>query len=809
MIRNYLKIALRQLRNQKMYSTIKIGGFALSIAACILIALFILHELSYDRNNPDAAQVYRVVGNLRMDGNILRGPSMPAPFAKTIKADYPEVEKVGRLMSNQLFGGAGSNQIRPLGKKENTYEEGFCFADQATIDILHIPVIKGKPAAVLTEPFSLLISARKAQQFFPGQNPVGKTMIFNDNENRPLTIGGVMADPPGNSHLQYDYYISLAGTSFWDGEQDEWLASNYDIYTKLKAGTDARAFEKKLSKGILQNYMIPRMKAANIHFAEDFEKNAWIELQPLRKIHLDAKNMSDNLSHGDIRFVWLFGAVALFILLLACVNFVNLSTAKSANRAREVGLRKVIGSLRSSLIGQFLTESVLMSLLSFVIAVLLAWILLPFFNQLSENNLHMPWASAWFLPVLLLSALLVGLLAGIYPSFYLSSFKPVKVLKGDISRGARSSVLRNVLVVFQFTCSIALIIATVVVYTQTRFMLNRNVGFNKDQVLVIQGTNTLGGKLRSFRDELLKQSSVQSVSISDYLPVSNTKRNGNTFWLEAKRQTDVGVPGQFWVADSAYMQTLGIELVQGRNFDPRLSTDSQALIINQAMAVKLGLKEPLGQRITNGGGAYTVIGVVRDFNYESMQQEIRPLVFGLGESNSMISVRIKGENAKTAIAQLQQVWHAFMPNQQIRYNFLDNSFAQMYKDVQRMQQIFGSFAMLAIFIACLGLFALSAFMVEQRNKEMSIRKVLGASVLQINGLLSKDFLLLVLLAFVIATPLAWYAMRLWLQEYAYRIDISWWMFGIAALLVTVIAIVTISLQSIKAALSNPVEGLRN
>ncbi len=808
MIRNYLKIALRQLRQQKMYAAIKIGGFALSIAACILITLYINNELSYDRDNPDGERVYRVVGNLRQDGNINRGPSMPAPFAKAVKNDFPEVEKAGRLMSNIWFNGAGSNQIRAVDQKENSYQEGFCFADQEAIDILHIPVVQGNPATVLAEPFSILISARKAKQFFPGQNPVGKTMIFNDQENRPLKIGGVMADPAENSHLQYDYYISLAGNSFWNGEQEEWLASNYDIYLQLKPGTDAKAFEKKLTKGILGDYMIPRMKAANVHFANDLEKNAWLELQPLRSIHLDARNMHDSISHGDIRFVWLFGAVALFILLLACVNFINLSTAKSANRAREVGLRKVIGSLRSSLIGQFLTESVLMSVFSFVVAILLAWLFLPFFNQVAEKNLEMPWTSAWFLPVLLIAALLVGLLAGIYPSLYLSSFKPVQVLKGDISRGARSSLLRNVLVVFQFTCSIALIIATVVVYTQTKYMLNRNVGFDKDQVLVIQGTNTLNEKVRPFRDELLKQSAIQSASIGDYLPVNNTKRNGNAFWLASKRQTDAAINGQFWVIDPAYLQTIGIKLVQGRNFDPKMATDSQSVIINQAMANKLGLKAAPGQQITNGN-VYTIIGVVQDFNYESMQQEIKPLVLALGESNSMISVKTRGGDAKTAIAQIEKVWHSFMPNQQIRYNFLDNSFAQMYKDVQRMQQIFSSFAVLAILIACLGLFALSAFMVEQRNKEMSIRKVLGASALQINHLLSKDFLLLVLIAFAIAAPLAWYGMRLWLQDYVYRIGISWWMFALAALLVTVIAMLTISLQSVKASRSNPVDGLRN
>ncbi|GAO41998.1 ABC transporter permease [Flavihumibacter petaseus] len=807
MIKNYLKIAIRQLKKQKMYAAIKIGGFALSIAACLLIALFIQHELSYDKSNPDGDRVFRMIGIFNDDTKLNKGTSFPAPMARTLKADMPEVELAGRLMPSKLFDGAGSNQIREVGTKENFYEEGFCFADPEIIELLHIPIIKGDPKKALREPFSLLISRKKAEKFFPGQNPVGKMLVLNNRDNRPIRISGVMEDFPGNSHLQYDYFISMVGTSFWDGEQDTWMASNYDIYVRLAKGTDPKAFAKKATGIVLTQYMIPELKKAGEPMADNFLKKAWLETQRLQDIHL-THDVEDALSHGDNRFVWLFGSVAVFILMLACINFINLSTARSANRAREVGLRKAVGSLRSSLITQFLTESVLYSVLSFVLAVVIAWLLIPYFNQLSQKSLTIPWLSPWFLPVLVGGALLTGIAAGLYPSLYLSSFRPVNVLKGDVARGSKSSMLRNVLVVFQFTCSIILIIGTIVIFSQTNFLLNRKVGFDKDRVVMIQGTNTLGNQVKSFETELMKQSTVQSVTVSDFLPVGNTKRNMNTFWEETQRQTAIGTPVQVWTVDHNYLNTLGMKLISGRNFQPDMPTDSQAVVVNAALVKKMGLKDPLDKVIVNWT-KYRIIGVVEDFNFENMRAGIDPLCFVLGSSPTMIAVKVKTADMSAALDQIKTVWGSFMPNQQIRYSFLDENFEQMYADVKRMQRIFGSFSLLAIVIACLGLFALSAFMAEQRNKEISIRKVLGASVAQINGLLSRDFLILVGIAIVVASPIAWFGMQKWLQDYVYRISLTWWMFGLAALIVLLIALATISFQSIKAALSNPIRGLRS
>ena len=784
----------------------------MSIAACILITLYIKDELNYDKHYARAGNIYRVIGVYNDKGKIEKGPSMPAPMGKVLESDFPEVEKAGRLMDNQLFGGAGSNQLRLAGKKENMFEEGFCFADSSMLDILEVPMVYGDRAHALKDPNTMVISKRKADKYFPGENPVGKVVFLNDNEKKPVTIGGVMPDFPSTSHLQYDFLISLAGVSFWNGEQDTWMASNYDNYVLLRPGTNAAQLEKKLTTGLLTKYFIPAMVRSGNKYAKDLLQKATLQLQPVGDIHLKSYDIHDSLSHGDIRFVWLFGAVACFILIIACINFINLSTAKSANRAKEVGLRKVVGSLRIHIINQFLIESVVISLLSFVFALIVAWTLMPYFNTLAGKTLSMPWSEWWFIPVILASAVIVGVLAGLYPSFYLSAFKPVNVLKGQLSKGSKNPGLRNVLVVFQFTTSIILIIGTIVIFKQTSYILNRKIGFDKDQVVVVQGSNTLGKQVSSFKNELLKLPQVKGVSISDYLPVvkADSKRNGNTFWKEGKVKEESGEFAQMWVIDADYIQTMGMKLVQGRNFSKGLSSDSQsAVIINQTMVNKLGLKDPVGKRITNGGEVFNVIGVVEDFNFQSMKDDIGGLCMRFGNSPSMVSVKVNTADMKKAVASIAAVWTSFMPNQQIRYSFLDESFANMYADVQRMQSIFSSFAVLAIIIACLGLFALSAFLAEQRSKEISIRKVLGASVTQVTSLLSKDFVKLVLIAIVIASPVAWWAMNKWLQDFAYRVPISWWIFLVAGALVIFIALATISFQAIKAAIANPIKRLRS
>jgi putative ABC transport system permease protein len=809
MLKNYFKIAIRQLRKQKMYSAIKIGGFALSIAACLLIALFISDELSYDKSYPDAKRIFRVTGEYNNNGKVETGADWPAPLAKALKEDFPEVEKSGRLMPHELFYGAGSNEIRRQDKRENNYENKFSYADQDILDILKIPMVYGDRAHALAEPNTMVISKRKADKYFPGQNPVGKLMILNDDKNKVYKINGVMQDFPTTSHIQYDFLLTMAGYELWNGEQVQWSASNYPTYILLKPGADAAQLQRKL-KLILEKYYLPMLKASGNKEASEFTQKARLLLQPISDIHLKSYDIDDGLEKSDMRFVWLFGAIACFILIIACINFINLSTAKSANRAKEVGLRKVVGSYRSSLVKQFLTESLLFSVLSFVLGMLLAALVLPYFNILSAKSLTIPWNAWWLIPLMIGASVVVGIFAGLYPSFYLSSFKPIDVLKGQVSRGTKNSILRNGLVVFQFTTSIILIIGTLVIYRQTHYILNTKVGFDKDQVMLIQGTNTLGDKTKNFKDELLKVSQIKAVSISDYLPVSGTKRDGNTFNREGRTKEDIGVSSQKWRVDYDYIKTMGMKIAEGRDFSKDMASDSAAVIVNKTMAEKLGLKKPLGELITNGWEHFRIIGVMEDFNFESMKQSIAPLCLVLGNNRStLLAVKMNAADAKNTIASVTAIWKNFSPSQPIRFSFLDESFANMYADVQRMGSIFTSFAVLAIIIACLGLFALSAFMAEQRNKEIGIRKVLGASVSSITSMLSKDFIKLVIIAIVIASPVAWWVMTKWLQDFAYKIAISWWMIAIAGLIAVAIALITVSFQSVKAALMNPVKSLRS
>ncbi|MGZ3874957.1 MAG: ABC transporter permease, partial [Mucilaginibacter sp.] len=621
MIRNYFKIAYRQLLRQKMYATIKIGGFALGIAACLLIGLYIHNETTFDRFYPGADRIFRVVG----DGKMSRGLAWPAPLSNAIQKDFPEVEFAGRMRPLNSY--LGHAELRRAEEPQNTYEQGVLYIDQSFLSAFKLPMVYGDVAAALKEPQTMVISKTIAGKYYHGQNPVGRIMYIDNDHLHPYRIGGVMADIPANSHLHpFNFFITLSGMEFGTGEQNSWRWFNYVQYIKLKPGTNVAAFEEKLNTDLRKNYWMPEFRKGGSKDPETEAKNFHVYLQPVSDINLYSSEFSDGLTNGDIRFVWLFGAIALFILVIACINFINLSTAKSANRAKEVGLRKVLGSYRSSLIAQFLTESLIYSFISFILGIMVTWLLLPYFNSISSRSLAMPWLEWWFVPVILLSTLVVGTLAGLYPAFYLSGFRPGQVLKGTISAGSKSPVLRNGLVVFQFAASIILIISTVVIYNQMHFILNRKAGFDKDQVMVLQGTNTLDNQhIRNFKTDLSKIAAVKSASISDYLPISGTLRNGNAFFKEGREKLDPAVLGQMWQVDDTYLQTLGIKLLEGRNFSYQMADDTagRSVIINQKMAKALNLKKPVGARIYDDG-IFTVIGVVQDFNFESMRGEISP-----------------------------------------------------------------------------------------------------------------------------------------------------------------------------------------
>ena len=803
MFKNNFKIAWRNLVKQKMYSSVKIGGLALGIAACLLIALLINNELSYDRHFPDGNRIYRVVIVYK---DIANDVYLQAPFANALKENFPEVEQVGRIKPQELFG-AGSNEVKRTEKNINTYEEGFAYADQSLLELLNIPMVYGNRAHALDEPNTIVISKRKADKYFPNEDPVGKTLILNNDLSNPYRIGGVI-NLPEKTHFQYDFLFSLKGMEFFPGEQDAWFANNYHVYVKLRPGTDVTMFETKLSD-ITEKYIIPSKLQLGHKSAEKLRESISFKLQPLSDIYLNPEEIHDNLDHGDIQFVWLFGIIALFILIIASINFINLSTAKSSNRAKEVGLRKTVGSNRVNLIGQFLTESVLYAISSLVLAIFLVEVLLPYFNMLSAKSLVVPWAAWWWLiPLLVISSVVIGVLAGLYPSFYLSSFQPINVLKGSFNRGSIRSTMRSALVIFQFTISIILMIGTLIIYNQFGYILNKKLGFDKEQVVLLQGTNTLGEQVTSFKNELLKLTDVKSVSIGDYLPIAGTKRNTNPFWKEGKSKIETPVSGQLWGVDHDYINTMGMNIIEGRNFSLDMPTDSKAAVVNQALAKELGLANPIGKRITNGRFTFLVIGIVEDFNYESMRQEIGGLCMVLYNSPKIVSVKVNTSDMSRTIHSITGVWDSFSPNQPIRYTFLDECFARMYEDVQRMGKIFSTFALLAIIIACLGLFALSSFIILQRTKEIGIRKVLGASISNVVFILSKDFLILVVVSMVIACPVAYYFMNMWLQDFAYRIDVSWWTFVLSGGIALLIALLTVGFQAIKAAIANPAKSLR-
>jgi putative ABC transport system permease protein len=808
MFQNFFRVALRQLKKQGVYSVIKIGGFALGIATCLLIALYIRSESSYDRGYVNGDRLYRLMTSYRRDnGTFGKSPAFPAPMAKSVSTDFPQVEATGRLMPYSLFTGAGSNEVRIQGQTQDIYEAGFAFADQTFLDMFGFPMIYGDRAHALSEPGSIVISKRKADKFFPNQDPVGKILYLNDDMKTPHKIGGVIANPD-HTHLDFDFYLSLTGHELWKGEQQEWLAGNYDTYLLLRPGVNPTQQQDKLM-ALWKKYTLPAYSGFTKN-PEDIYKRMKFYLEPITAIHLSAED-DDSIHHVDGRFVWLFGVVGAFILLLACINFINLSTARSANRAKEVGLRKVVGSQRSGLILQFLVESLVLSYFSFTLALVGAWALLPVFEGMTNVRLQMPWAEWWLLPVLVFAATVVGVLAGLYPALYLSRFRPVDVLKGSVSRGSRGSALRSGLVVFQFTTSVILIIATIVVYRQVHFIMDKKMGYDKDQVMLIEGTGSMDNKkLATLKTVLLGQEGVKNVSISDMLPVSGGKRNMMSFWKAGREKIDQSTTAQSWWVDPDYVATFGMKLVQGRSFSADIATDSSAIVINESMVRKLGLKDPLGQELSFGGTfKMHVVGVVADFNFESVRDEIRPVVLHRGNWATIVAVKTNTADMAGLIKKVGAVWKTFSPQQELRYNFLDERFARMYDDVRRTGNIFTALATLAIVIASLGLFALSAFMAEQRRKEVGIRKVLGATVGQLTGLLSRDFLRLVLLSIFIASPLAYWGMHKWLEGYAYRAPISGWIFLAAGGLVGAIALLTISFQAVKAALANPARTLRS
>jgi len=808
MIKNYLKIAIRNLWKNKTFSFINIAGLATGLGCFLLIALYVLDELSFDKYNANADRIYRINSDIRFGGADLHMPVTSDMMGQILKKDYPQVEQYTRLYT---FNGD------KLVKKGNEYinEEHVAHADSTFFDVFTLPAIEGDTRTALNEPNTVVLTETVAKKYFNSVHVLGKNIEVKDEKNPLYKITAVIKDIPENSHFHFDFLFSMKNVEYNWGQL---TSHNFYTYIRLKKGTDPKAFEKNFDQYI-DKYVLPEAKQfMNINSMEEFKKagNSLVySLMPLTDIHLHSNRSFELSPSGNIQYVYIFSAVALFILMIACINFMNLTTARSANRAREVGIRKVLGTEKGQLVKQFLFESTVMVIMALLIAIPVVWLVLPLFNDMSAKRMTAgSLFSPYILPLLIALPFVVGLMAGSYPAFFLSAFRPIEVLKGKLNLGAKSGILRSVLVVFQFMMSIVFIIGTIVVYRQLHYIQTRNLGFNKDQVLIVNGVGALNNNMVPFKNDVLQLPGVSSGTLSGYLPVTDSYRSDNTWSTEAVMTTKTGFDMQNWVIDYDYIRTMGMQIIKGRNFSRDFGGDSSAIIINETTAKIIGYKDPIGKQLFRAVdqqghvGAFTIIGVVKNFNFETLHHDVGPLSFELGTGGGLASFKVGTANVNQLIAQVQSKWKSLASGLPFRYRFLDESFDEMYRSEQRVGKIALVFSVLAIFIACLGLFGLATFIAEQRTKEIGIRKVLGASVQGIVQMLSKDFMKLVAISFVIAAPLAWYFMNKWLQDFAYRISISWWVFVAAGLAALLIALLTVSFQAVRAAISNPVKSLR-
>ena len=808
MIKNYLTVAWRNLRKYKIYSILNIAGLAIGLASFILIAIYIMDELSYDRYNEKADRIYRINSDIKLGGGELHLPVTSDMMGQILIKDYPAIEKYTRIYNSN-----GPKLI----KKDNSFinENRVAHVDSTFFDVFTLPAISGNTHTALNDPNTVVITESAAKKYFGTTEALGKTIEVQGEKNPFFKVTAVIKDIPENSHFKFDFMFSMKNAGY---EWGQLSSHNFHTYILLKPGADAKAFPKYFDQYI-DKYVLPSVRQfIKINSMEEFRKagNELIySLTPLTQIHLYSDRSFELRAAGSIQYVYIFGAVALFILLIACVNFMNLTTARSANRAKEVGIRKVLGTERRFLVFQFLTESTMMVVLSLVLALVIAYLVLPVFNEVAHKSMNFSSLySLRVLPLLLTLPLVVGLLAGSYPAFFLSAFRPIEVLKGKLKLGSGNShPLRSVLVVFQFATSIILIVGTLVIYKQLSYIRNKDLGYKKEQVLTVQNTYVLGDQAKAFKNAVLQMNGVVSGTLSSFLPVEKSSRNDNTYFKSPTLDIKEGIDMQSWRVDYDYFKTLGMEIVKGRAFSPDFGSDSTAVIINETTAQFFGYDDPIGKKIYNTDDdrklvTYTIIGVVKNFNFESLKQGIGPLCFFLGNRPGAATFKVNTANVSGLLNKIENLWKQMSPSMPFHYDFLDESFNEMYEAEQRVGKIAIIFSTLAIVIACLGLFGLATFVAEQRRREIGIRKVLGASVEGIVGLLSKDFLKLVAISFVIAAPLSWWVMSRWLNDFTYRINMEWWIVGLAGLFACLIALGTVSFQAVKSAVSNPVKSLK-
>ena len=792
MIKNYLKIAFRNLWRHRVFSFLNIMGLTVGMAACFLIFLYIQFELSYDSFHTKADRIYRIVCDIKTPTEVIKasGPSWAVP--PNVKREFSEIESFVRI--------AGKDNVLIRNGDIKFQEENSMWADSSFFQTFDFKLVKGNPETVLKDPFSIVLSETTAKKYFGKADPVGKTLLITGDAH-PATVTGIMKDIPENSQIKGDLVLSISTiTKKWNERLDEqWGSYGAQAYILLKPGTNAKELEKKFPA------FLEKRNGTEMRKGQMF---ATLFLEPIRDVYL--RSTRNGNSTGNINNVYIFSVVAVFILLIACINFVNLTTARSTERAKEVGIRKVVGAARTQLANQFIGESVILCLIAFVLSAIVSSLLLPFFNQLSGKTISTGiFQNVQYLLTLFAAAIAIGLLAGIYPALVLSSFKPVVVLKGRFATGTRGIILRKGLVVAQFSISVALIIGTIVVYNQMSFMRNRELGFSKDQMIVMD-TNRDPAK-NAFNEAIKSIPTVKSTALSSSVPGSG---NPGAYSEIENKKGDLQIANlDLYFVDFDYIDQYKIKVLAGRAFSRDFGTDTtQAMVLNEAAIKMFGYSSPeeaVGRRFKQWGREGKIIGVIKDFHFRSLQQPIKPLSMRIepGGSN-LVSANISGTNLPATLAAIESKWKTLIPNRPFTYYFLDEFFDRQYRGEERFGNLFLSFSILAVFISCLGLLGLASYSTMQRTKEISIRKVMGASVQGIINLLSKEFLLLVFLSFLIAMPVAWYFMHSWLQDFAYRTEITWWVFVLAGGIAILIAVFTVSFQAIKAAIANPVKSLR-
>ena len=797
MFTNYIRTAWRNIQRHKGYAFINISGLAIGMACCILIIIFILTELTYDKFHQNANRIYRLGIDANVGGNVVTMPISNNPTALVLAKDFSEVVSAVRL-----------NRRSKLSVKfqgQHFFEEEAFYADNSIFEVFSFPLIKGDPHTALKTAYSLVLTEETAQKIFRDTDPLGKILRINDEDD--YTVTGVVKNVPRNSHFTFNILCSFE-TRYAKNRRamEVWLNFNNYTYLLLQEGFNAQELEQKFPT-LIEQYMGKTLKAlgGEIKFF----------LQPLTSIHLHSHMEGELSGNGNILYVYIFSAIALFILFIACINFMNLATARSATRAREVSMRKVVGAQKRELIIQFLGESLLYSSFSLVLACGLVYLALPFFRSMTGipmefNLMQMPWLIPGFIGLVLF----VGLIAGSYPALFLSAFQPAAVLKGGFKAGAANSRFRSVLVTAQFFISIVLIIGTFVIVNQLRFMKKKSLGFDQNHIIVSRiMDDSMEDNLDAIKFRIKQIPGVEQVSASSIVP--GQQPDVSIFIPEGFTEDQSQLMERINI-DTDYLPTLGIDIVAGRNFSREFGTDStQTAIINETAVKRYGWENPLGKKIKAPGDKegqwreLTVIGVVKDYHIASLHRVIAPMIMTHDDDYyNTLAIRLNRENQAATLSRLKSRWSEVDPVRPLDYFFLDETFDRQYRGEERLSEIIASFSIFAIFIACLGLFGMASFTAERRTKEIGIRKVLGATIPGLISLLSKDFLKHVLLANIVAWPIAFWAMRKWLQNFAYRTGVSLWIFLATGFLAVAISLLTVSYQSIKAALSNPVDAIK-